>query len=257
MNIVKELFIRYANFDGEKGILGYTALGQPIPYFKVGYKNFPIVFMQGAIHAREYITAKILLEFLCDLQVNQLPASFIIAPIINIDGVKITKTLPLFKSNSRGVDLNVNFPARWSSGSKNSKIRGAENFIGSHPLSESESKSLASFTRWLSPDITVSFHSKGREIYYDFCDENLKQKHRPLAKKLSDCTGYRLVEDIPSAGGYKDWVLQNFGIPSFTIEVGSDDYSHPIPLKEYPLIYNELKTLPKTLIESYLAEFGV
>jgi g-D-glutamyl-meso-diaminopimelate peptidase len=257
MNIVKELFDKYANFNGEKGVLGYTTLGHPIPYFEVLGNDSPVIFMQGAIHAREYITAKILLEYLCALQVKTPPARFVIAPIINIDGVKITKTLPQFKANARGVDLNVNFPAKWGSGEKNSKIRGTENFIGTHPLSEMESKSLASFTRWLSPDITVSFHSKGREIYYDFYDEKLKQKHKPLAKVLSDATGYKLVENISSAGGYKDWVLQNFGVPSFTIEVGSDDYSHPIPIEEFSTIYKELRNLPKVLIESYLAGFGI
>jgi len=31
-----------------------------------------------------------------------------------------------------------------------------------------------------------------------------------------------------SVGGYKDWCIQRFGIPSFTVEVGKDVLTHPL-----------------------------
>jgi hypothetical protein len=45
---------------------------------------------------------------------------------------------------------------------------------------------------------------------------------------LSKATGYPLKRAEGSVGGYKDWCISKFHIPSFTIEAGMDEFLHPI-----------------------------
>ena len=49
-----------------------------------------------------------------------------------------------------------------------------------------------------------------------------------LAEKIAQTTGYPLADAKGSAGGYKDWCIQTLKIPSFTIEVGKDEFLHPL-----------------------------
>ena len=247
MDIVDKTAYFYSLYKGEKGILGYTELNRPIYYFDVGKTCRPLIFIHGAIHAREFITADLLIKEVDYLNENLPFGRVVVAPLINADGVKIVKTIPNYKANAKGVDLNVNFPARWGTGASNKLRRGVSDFIGSAPACASEVKSLMSFTNFLSPDATVSFHSKGREIYFDFNDDVLKEMHFPYAKELSLLTGYKIKTGLQSAGGYKDWVLQEFKVLSFTIEVGDDDLSHPISLDKSADIFSDIKDVPITL----------
>ena len=62
------------------------------------------------------------------------------------------------------------------------------------------------------------FHQKGKRLLRD----------KRLAKLLANCTGYAIKDTPYSSGGYKDWCIETLKIPAFTIEVGSDNLSHPI-----------------------------
>ena len=62
MDVVKELFDFYNNYSGEKGFLGQTELKIPIPYFDIVKTERPIIFIQGAIHGRDYITSHLLIK---------------------------------------------------------------------------------------------------------------------------------------------------------------------------------------------------
>ena len=228
MDVIDKLFKKYSSFSLDKGYLGFTTLGYPIPFFCINKGTYPVVFAQGGIHGREYITTLLLLKMIDYLQNLSFVGTLYLAPAINIDGIKIALKDKNFKSNANGVDLNTNFPARWGSGSQNVTHLAKSNYIGRYPASEIEVKSLMSFTKYLQPNATISFHSKGEEIYFDFYNDTLKAKHLPLAKSIARVTGYKIKQNLPSAGGYKDWCIQNLKIPSFTIEVGQDSLSHPI-----------------------------
>ena len=92
-----------------------------------------------------------------------------------------------------------------------------------------ETKALRDFTREISPDYTVSFHTKGEEIYWRFYQsQEAVRRDRAVAEKIAQTTGYPLADAKGSAGGYKDWCIQTFKIPSFTIEVGKDEFLHPL-----------------------------
>lgn len=241
MDLIDRLYDFYFNFNGEKGIIGYTEKGHPIVYFRRGFGNKKII-VQASIHAREYITTFLTLKLIEEEKIKK-GVSVYYVPCVNIDGVKITKILPTFKANANGVDLNTNFPAKFNSGAKNTNKRGGENFTGLYPMSESETRSLIDFTKKIHPDLTISFHAKGEEIYYDFFNEKLKKEHYPFALIAKEVTGYKIIENLKSAGGYKDWCIESQKIPSLTIEVGSDNLVHPIGEEYLGDIYIRIKGL--------------
>ncbi|MCL2860795.1 MAG: hypothetical protein FWE22_00065 [Firmicutes bacterium] len=150
--------------------------------------------------------------------------------------------LALFKANANCVDLNVNFDARWGSGKSNLTYPHTENYIGEHPFSENETAALRNFTLQKKPSMTLSYHAKGQELYWEFGQIGKRRKQdKALAKKINRHLKYRLIPDTKtSAGGYKDWCIEKLKIPSFTIEIVPDKYLHPLTNyniieKEFPL----------------------
>ena len=242
MNLVNELYYRYDIFNGEKGFIGTTHCGYKIPYFKIGNGEKKII-ITSCIHAREFVTAYLSFLMMDELIKLPLKSRLYFVPIVNIDGVKILNEIPDFKANARGVDLNTNFPAKFGTGKFNTKIKGKENYIGKFPASEPETRALMDFTINIKPDLTLSFHSKGEEIYYDFFDKELQTAHYRYALKAQKATGYKIVENLASSGGYKDWCVSKLKIPSLTIEVGEDTLSHPIGKNYARKIYKKIKRL--------------
>jgi g-D-glutamyl-meso-diaminopimelate peptidase len=156
----------------------------------------------------------------------------------------------MWKANINGVDLNVNFDAKWGTGVKNITYPAFESYIGASPFSENETKALRDFTFKIKPDATVSYHTKGEEIYWEF-NQNEKDSERDynIALALSKVTGYSLKLTPGSAGGYKDWCIQRLKIPSFTIEAGSDSLSHPIGEENIDAIIQKNLFVIQTLAE--------
>ncbi len=156
----------------------------------------------------------------------------------------------LWKANIRGVDLNVNFDAKWGKGKQNVFTPGSQNYVGRFPNSESETKALSSFVRVLRPHMTISYHSKGEVIFYDFHQKGKQRKRdKTLAKEIAKITGYAIKNSQNSAGGFKDFCIEKLKIPSLTIEVGKETLSHPISKKHLLHIYSQ----NKKVIEKSLA----
>ena len=247
MDIYEKTRLFYEGVKSEKRIIGQSLFGRDIFAVKVG-EGKPIGIAQYAIHGREYITTELAFAH---YEVGIGKGSLWILPLVNPDGALLSQTglrsvegagdkarlikwnngedFSLWKANGRGVDLNVNFPACWGEGAKNSKRVGGENYIGAYPFSERETLALKHFTEEIAPDYTVSYHTKGEEIYWYFYQSRKACiRDFSLAKTLSKATGYPLVFAESSVGGYKDWCIQHLGIPSFTVEVGKDSFSHPL-----------------------------
>jgi len=225
----------------EVGNIGTSENGQEIPYLYFGDKCGKQIIIQGAIHAREWPTAllvirqvKYLSKMFC--RRNNLGGIYFI-PMTNPDGNIIVESCNKFyKANINGVDLNTNFDAAWGHGEQNARIAGSSDFIGNYPFCQKETRAIRDFTLEVKPVLTISYHAKGQEIYYLFNQtEEKKQRDRKIAVFVSKRLGYKLVETVGgvgyptvSAGGYKDWCISNLGIPSLTIEIISDDYEHPL-----------------------------
>ncbi len=246
MDIYAEITAFYESVTTEKRVYGKSVLGRNLYAVKVG-DGAPVGIATYALHAREYVTARLAKTH---FQVGVRKGSLWILPLCNPDGALLSQvglasvqdgewkgwlsafsseTLRLWKANARGVDLNVNFPAEWGKGVKNVFTRGAENFVGDFPCSEAETRALKAFTEEIHPDYTVSYHTKGEEIYWRFGQTgNRLRRDKRLAETLSFSTGYPLKETKGSTGGYKDWCIQSLQIPAFTIEAGNDGFCHPL-----------------------------
>ncbi len=221
MGVYDTVSLFYSRYKQKKCVIGYSFLGRELHAFHVGSdygKQFIAVY---AVHARERITALLALRHVME---GTRRGGWII-PLLNPDGAIISEgKFPLWKANARGVDLNCNFDADWGTGRLNTRTRGAENCIGDYPLSECESSALARFTLRVEPSVTLSFHTKGGEIYWEYggCGD------RRGAQIIADYTGYAVKNITGSAGGYKDWCIQKLHVPAYTVECGSDELTHPI-----------------------------
>ena len=251
MNVLDELKCFYSDWRGEKGYIGVTENGELIPFFTVKKTDYPVVIAQYAIHAREYITTYLAIMQAKDFAARGKKGTVYFIPAVNVDGiVQAIYDDGNYKANARGVDLNVNFDANWGQGEKNVGRKAPENYIGERPFSEAETRALRDFTLKIMPDITVSYHSKGEEIYWEFFQSD-KARSRDLiiAKAVSAAAGYPLKSAGRSAGGYKDWCVQKLGIPALTIEVGSDLLSHPIGKEHAEEIFLKNKDVFNVLTE--------
>lgn len=274
----------------ETGNIGNSVLGQTIPYIFVGQKNGNYMIVQAAIHAREHLTALVvvnLAKFL--IRNSQLPldGGIYFVPMANPDGVRLcqegagfvqdkavksnllainngSSDFSLWKANIDGVDLNVNFDARWGEGAANVFFRAPQNYVGKEPFSAAETRALADFTTAINPCVTLSYHLKGEEVFWEFGQTSHRRfRDRRYAEAIAGYTGYRLAEQGGSVGGYKDWCIQTLRIPAFTVEVGDDKFQHPFPYTEFEKIYRQNEDLPRRLLNTVvrdnlqLAEIGL
>ncbi len=255
MRIIDKVSLFYQAFKGEKAIIGYSAYGLPIYSVTVKKSDYPVMIVQSAMHAREHITALLTIKLAQDFLDYAKDGTVHFIPLVNPDGVCHCQSFnPLYKANGRGVDLNVNFPAGWGKGEFNKNVAGASDYVGEQPLSEKESLALYNFTLSVKPNLTLSYHAKGEEIYWEFGQKGyVRMRDRFIANAVADATGYKLKLTPNSSGGYKDWCVQQLKIPSLTIEVGSDELEHPIGEENLDSIYqknkNVLSVLSRTLLE--------
>lgn len=251
MDVLNDLYDFYRKYDGIKGYIGSTAKGKLIPYFAVEKTPFPVVIAQYAIHAREYITTYLAMKQIEDFEKRGAVGTVYFIPAVNLDGIEIAALeKPLYKANANGVDLNVNFDAGWGKGKNNLFAPSDANYVGTAPFSESETRALRDFTLFVRADVTLSYHCKGEEIYWNFHQKGkaLKRDYA-LAKHIAAVTGYKIKKTKGSVGGYKDWCIEKIGIPAFTIEVGGDYLTHPVGVENLSEIFEKNKDVIKAVIE--------
>ena len=148
-----------------------------------------------------------------------------------------------WKANLRGVDLNLNYPALWEQARRIKFAQGYDepgprDFVGRAPLDQAESRAMAELTRLLRPELTLSLHTQGEVIYWKFQDLE-PEGARELGEDFAAVSGYAL-ENVPYASGfagYKDWFLQTFDRPGYTVEAGSG--TNPLPLSQLPEMYRK------------------
>ncbi len=146
-----------------------------------------------------------------------------------------------WKANLLGVDLNLQYPAGWLQAreikfSQGFTRPGPRDYVGRAPLTQKESIAQAEYTEEVDPRVVLAYHSQGEVIYWQFQDYEVPGA-RELGEEFSRISGYAL-EDTPyesSFAGYKDWFIQNFRRPGYTIEVGSGE--SPLPLSQFDQIY--------------------
>ena len=146
-----------------------------------------------------------------------------------------------WKANLDGVDLNLQYPAGWLMAreikfSQGYTQPGPRDYVGRFPLSQLESQALYDYTERVDPAIVIAWHSQGEVIYWQYGGIEVSGA-RELAERFADASGYAL-EDTPYASsfaGYKDWFIQAYRRPGFTIEVGTG--TNPLPPEQFEDIY--------------------
>lgn len=148
-----------------------------------------------------------------------------------------------WKANIKGVDLNLQFPAGWENAKKIKFAQGytspaPRNFVGFGPLTEPEALAVYDFTLAHNFRLILTYHTQGKEIYWQFQDYAPKEAYS-IGQKFARVSGYTLA-NVPyesSFAGYKDWFLQQYRRPGHTIEAGLGE--NPLPLSQFNQIYND------------------
>lgn len=146
-----------------------------------------------------------------------------------------------WEANNRGVDLNHNYNAAWDL-SKQAEAEygvtgpGPTRYSGPYPESEPETQSVVGFTRNHNFRLVMAYHSQGQVIYWNFM-ELAPPEGRTIGEELARLSGYRLDQTtgIASYAGYKDWFIQDYRRPGYTVEVGLG--KNPLPISQFDEIY--------------------
>ncbi len=250
----------------KKETIGYSVLGKPIYAVKLGNSGQKII-ITAAHHAKEWITSALVMCIINTLCQNAvIDKTFYFVPMVNPDGVNLcirglSQDLPMYvrnrlitinssedfvgkwQANIRGIDLNHNYDASFSKGKAIQLKEGIfapapTRYSGEYPESEPETKAIVSFTKKISPQMVIAYHSQGEEIFYKYQGRCTPSAEK-IAQKLADASGYELVlaDGLTDCTGYKDWVIEKFNIPAFTIEVGKGE--NPLPISQLEKIYND------------------
>ncbi|MBR1779157.1 MAG: M14 family metallocarboxypeptidase [Clostridia bacterium] len=274
-HLIKAIAKKYAFLKLE--VLGKSYCERDIHCIKIGNPQNACLLV-GGFHGMEWLTSLLLLRFVerladsikynyplygINLQKLLAKKGAQIVPCINPDGTEISirgaKSANKYRdlvekisrgntsnwqANARGVDINHNFDAKWEelhSLEQKNGITGPAptRFGGNNPESELETQILTDLCRKGAYRHAIAFHSQGEEIYWDFDNRQPENSHL-MAHILSQTSGYALSEPegLAVGGGFKDWFIEKFNRPAFTIEIGKGQ--NPLPISEFNNIYTKL-----------------
>ena len=86
--------------------------------------------------------------------------------------------------------------------------------------------------------LVIAYHTQGKEIYWQF-QNFLPPNSRAIGEQFADSSGYVLAETPynSSFAGYKDWFIQTYNRPGYTIEAGMGE--NPLPISQFDEIYED------------------
>ena len=252
--------------------IGKSVLGKDIDEIQIG-RGQKTVHVNGSFHANEWITTPVLMRFINEYALSLtngrpvrglflLPfyqtVNLSVVPMVNPDGVNLViqgadaagdrkeEVLAInsqqadfsqWKANIRGVDLNNQYPALWEVEEERKPTSPApRDFPGTSPLTEPEAIAMADLAKTRNFARMSALHTQGKVIYWGF--QNLEPPEaEQLANEFSRVSGFTPIRFIDSYAGYKDWFIQEFRRPGFTIELGLG--TNPLPVEQFPEMYEE------------------
>lgn len=148
-----------------------------------------------------------------------------------------------WKANIEGVDLNLQFPAGWENAKDIKYAQGyrspaPRDFVGDAPLTAPESRAVYEYTKRSQFELILAYHTQGEVIYWKYLDYEPEDSYR-IARYFSMVSGYA-IEETPSVSGYagyKDWFIQEYNRPGYTIEAGAG--INPLPVSQFAQIYTD------------------
>ena len=267
---IKTLGMAYPELITYKS-LGKTPFGRELWAVGVG-RGDATLFINSSHHAREWLTTNITMEmidqyseaYVNNTKIDGYSAKNLLdevtiwfVPMVNPDGVTLqqsglsafpawshqslikmndgSKNFKRWKANAQGIDLNRQYPAGWTS--RLVKQPAYMNYPGKRALEAPEAAKLAAFTHWVDPEITVSYHSSGRILYWNYkVKASNYNRDYTIARKVGEMTGYSLVmpKSTPAGGGYKDWFIETYGRPALTPEISYYVNNTNPPISVFP-----------------------
>ena len=264
----------------KKSVIGRSCMGKSITALKIGSAT-QYSLIAAAFHGSERITSNILLMFIEELAfalekdgyiagINARRAlkgrGVIFVPCVNPDGCDISllganacgerkesiakqckNDYINWNANARGVDINHNFDAGWENLRKIEQKNGIygpgpTRFGGYTPESEPETVALTKLCRNAEIRHVTALHSQGEVIYWSY-GKNRPPKSEKMAEIMATSSGYALdtPDDIATGGGFKDWFIEKYNRPGFTVEVGKG--VNPLPIESADSIYANIKEM--------------
>ncbi len=225
----------------------------------------PIIFITSAIHAREYTTAELttrLAEFLVTNYGTDPDATWILdyhevhfMLQTNPDGRKQAEAGILWRkntnqnycgstSNSRGADLNRNFPYNWGCCGGSSGSQCSETYRGASAASEPETQAVVNYIQSNFVDnrgpgdssmapldtegIYLDIHSSGRLLLWPWGHTSSPAPNgtqlQTLGRKLAYFNGHSPQQSIglyPTDGTTTSFAYGDMGLAAFTYELGT------------------------------------
>jgi hypothetical protein len=225
----------------------------------------PKAFIIGAIHAREYTTAETLMRFAEQLLARYAEDADVrwmldhfelhLLPQANPDGRKKAETGLSWRknvnenycgatSNSRGADLNRNFPFEWGAHGGSSGAPCDSTFRGAAAASEPETAAIVGHLQSLFPDqrppdlvtpapsdtsgVFMDVHSYGELVLWPWSFGSAAAPNgaalATFGRRLGAINGYRPQQGIElyvTDGGTKDFSYGELGVAALSFELGS------------------------------------
>lgn len=276
--IITALRGRYGFLDALP--IGRSAVGREIMGLVLG-NGRDRVLMAAAFHGQEWLTALVTLrlcEELCrgialdvrldgwELRRALAGRCLTLVPMVNPDGADIALhgsataggcaamvarlggDIPgRWQANARGVDINHNFNAGWAALQQQERAAGIggpspRQWGGPAPESEPETRAMTELCRRCRFRHVIALHSQGEEIYWDY-GPRTPERSRLMAEILASASGYTVARPsgLASAGGFKDWFIEETGRPGFTIELGRGE--NPLPLTDFEPLYQKAREM--------------
>lgn len=261
--------------------IGESVQKRQIQSIRIGTGSNEVMY-SASIHANEYITTTVLMQFIedfCEAYIKDMDifehnpkmifnsSSIYIVPMLNPDGVDLVtgnvkentddynhykeiadqfSSIPFpsgWKANYNGVDLNLQFPARWNEAKEIKFAQGfnkpaPRDFVGFGPLTEPEALAIYNFTLMHNFRLILAYHTQGEVIFWKYSDF-MPQDSEEVGKIFSKVSGYTLsTTPYESANaGLKDWFIQQYNRPGYTIEAGLG--TNPLPMSQFDKIYSD------------------
>nr|XP_031825968.1 zinc carboxypeptidase-like [Nomia melanderi] len=231
---------------------GRSYQGRSIRGVKLSYKQGnPGVFIEGGIHAREWISPAVVTYILNELILSEDPRvrymaesyDWYIFPVFNPDGYEYTHTTNrLWRKTRRpsgrgciGADPNRNWNFHWAGGGTSSNPC-SEIYHGNKPFSEIETKTMSEYIDSIHDKIFsyIAFHSYSQLLLIPYGHTNTRIENyndllqignysiNALSKRYG--TKYKVgnIVDViyVASGGSMDWVRGTYKIPvTYTYEL--------------------------------------
>jgi protein MpaA len=191
-------------------VIGRSAQGRPIRAVRIGSPRARVkVLVVGMVHGNEPAGTAVV-DLLRRVRPPRGTALWLIEDA-NPDGSAAGT-----RHNSAGVDLNRNFPYRWSSAEPPS----SGYYGGPRPFSEPESRAVRTLVNRIEPDVSIWYHQPWGAVLACRGKPRIAVRYAKLARMRTSCLGRGLP------GTAISWQKHAFpGTNAFVVEFGPSKIS--------------------------------